>query len=221
MTRPPRTNDLDGNAPDTSPVVLLVIDAINDFTFEGAREVLAGARPMAGRIRRLKSLARRVGVPTVYVNDNFGRWRSDFRKLVAHCGGTTARGRDVTRRLRPDARDYFVLKPRHSGFFSTTLDLLLQHFEARTLILTGLLTDICVLFTAQDAYMRGYQLIVPADCVVARTPADHTRALTHMRRTLKADTRRSTRLDFDGLLRAADQSAHRRPRRSRGGSGTS
>lgn len=89
MTRPPRTNDLDGNAPDTSPVVLLVIDAINDFTFEGAREVLAGARPMAGRIRRLKSLARRVGVPTVYVNDNLGRWRSDFRKVVAHCGGTT------------------------------------------------------------------------------------------------------------------------------------
>ena len=203
MTGRPRGSDLDGSAPDTSPVVLLVIDAINDFTFEGARAVLAGARPMAGRIRRLKTRARRAGIPTVYVNDNFGRWRSDFRKLVAHCGGASARGREVTRRLRPDGRDYFVLKPRHSGFFSTTLDLLLQHLEARTLILTGLLTDICVLFTAQDAYMRGYRLIVPPDCAVARTPADHTRALTHMRRTLKADTRCAGALDLRALSRAA------------------
>ena len=193
-----RATDLDGNAPDTSPTVLLIIDAINDFNFEGAGLVLAGARPMAERIRRLKRLARRAGIPAVYVNDNFGRWRSDFRKVVAHCGSASARGREVTRRLRPDALDYFVLKPRHSGFFSTTLELLLEHFEARTLILTGLLTDICVLFTAQDAYMRGYALTVPPDCVVGRTPADHAWALVHMRRTLKADTRSSTALDLGG-----------------------
>ncbi len=198
-----RGNDLDGRAPDASPVVLLVIDAINDFTFEDAREVLAGAGPMAERIRRLKGRARRARVPVVYVNDNFGRWRSDFRRVVAHCGRRASPGRVVTRRLRPDARDYFVLKPRHSGFFSTTLELLLEHFEARTLILTGLLTDICVLFTAQDAYMRGYELVVPPDCVVGRTPTDHTRALAHMRRTLKADTRDSTALDLAGLARTA------------------
>ena len=174
-----------------------MIDTINDFTFEESSEVLAAARPMADRLRRLKRLGRRVGIPAVYVNDNFGRWRSDFRKVVAHC--EAARGRDVIRRLRPDALDYFVLKPRHSGFFSTTLDLLLQHFEARTLILTGLLTDICVLFTAQDAYVRGYKVVVPPDCVVARTPADDRRALTHMRRTIKADTTRSTELDLRRL----------------------
>jgi len=200
-----RVPALDGSAPDRSPVVLLIIDAINDFTFDGAREVLAGAQPMADRISRLKSRARRAGLPAVYVNDNFGRWRSDFRRVVAHCGSRSARGRDVVRRLHPDARDYFVLKPRHSGFFSTTLGLLLEHFEASTLILTGLLTDICVLFTAQDAYMRGYGLVVPADCVVGRTPADHRRALAHMQRTLRADTGVSTALDLGKLARTASR----------------
>jgi nicotinamidase-related amidase len=109
----------------------------------------------------------------------------------------------VTRLLRPDSLDYFVLKPKHSGFFSTTLDLLLEHLRARSLILCGLLTDVCVLFTAQDAYMRGYKLVVPADCVAARTPAESARALAHMRRVLDADTRPSTSLELAAIRRAA------------------
>jgi nicotinamidase-related amidase len=195
------SDGLHGSAPDRSPVVLLIIDAINDFTFEEARAVLASARPMAGRIKRLKTAARRTGIPTIYVNDNFGRWRSDLRSIVSHCAGPKAPGRAVARRLRPDREDYFVLKPKHSGFFSTTLDLLLEHLHARTLILTGLLADICILFTAQDAYMRGYAVVVPADCVVARTAADRARALAHMRRALDADTQPSSRLDLRTLTR--------------------
>ena len=197
----PGAGDLHGNAPDRSPVVLLVIDAINDFTFEEGGQVLASALPMARRIHRLKRLARRVGIPTVYVNDNFGRWRSDFRSLIAHC--LRARSRAVTRLLRPDRRDYFVLKPKHSGFYSTTLELLLEHFRARTLILTGLLADSCILFTAQDAHMRGYDVVVPPDCVAARAAADSHRALEQMRRALKADTRASTALDLKRLIRRA------------------
>jgi nicotinamidase-related amidase len=197
----PGAADLHGNAPDRSPVVLLVIDAINDFMFEEGGQVLASALPMARRIRRLKRLARRVGIPTVYVNDNFGKWRSDFRSLIAHC--LRARSGAVTRLLRPDRRDYFVLKPKHSGFYSTTLELLLEHFRARTLILTGLLADSCILFTAQDAHMRGYDVIVPPDCVAARAAADSHRALEQMRRALKADTRASTALDLKRLIRRA------------------
>ncbi|HEY7254805.1 MAG TPA: isochorismatase family protein, partial [Methylomirabilota bacterium] len=134
-------SNLHGSAPDRSPVVLLVIDAINDFDFADGRQVAADALLVAQRIRRLKRLARRAGIATVYVNDNFGRWRSDFRTLVAHCLRAAARGRAVTRLLRPDRRDYFVLKPKHSAFHSTTLDLLLEHLGTRTLILTGLLAD--------------------------------------------------------------------------------
>jgi len=196
------STDLHGNAPDNAPIALLIIDAINDLAFEEGREVLGKAIQMAHKIRLLKAKARRVGIPAIYVNDNFGRWRSDFRTVVAHCGRPRSRGRDVTRLLRPDSLDYFVLKPKHSGFFSTTLALLLEHLQARTLILCGLLTDVCVLFTAQDAYLRGYRIVVPADCVVARTTAEGTRALAHMQRVLDADTRPSTDLRLAAPARA-------------------
>jgi len=118
-------SDLHGNAPDASSVVLLIIDAINDFKFKEARGVLTSALPMARRIRRFEARARSAGISTVYVNDNFGRWRSDFRTLIRHC--SQSRGRAVTRLLRPDRRDYFVLKPKPSAFYSTTLELLLEH----------------------------------------------------------------------------------------------
>ena len=157
--------DLHGHVPDSSPVVMLVIDAINDFTFEEGSQVLADARPVAERIQRLKRRTRRVRIPTVYVNDNFGRWRSDFRALISHCLRSAAPGRSVTRLLRPDRLDYFVLKPKHSAVYSTALELLLEHFHSRTLILTGLLADSCVLTTAQDAYAR---LSVPRPCRLRR-----------------------------------------------------
>ena len=209
-TRRPRPSPtLHGSAPDTSAVALLLVDVINDFAFEEGREVLGAARAMATRIRQLKARAARAGIPVVYVNDNFGRWRSDFRKLVAHCSSPRARGRDVARRLRPGPRDYFILKPQHSGFYGTALDLLLQHLGARTLIVSGLLADSCVLITAQEAHMRGYHVVVPSDCVAARTPEDHARALVQLRRQgVDAHARPSSALDLDALLREAA----RRPR---------
>ena len=199
-SRPSAT--LHGSAPDTCPVALLLVDVINDFGYEEGGEVLSAARAMAARIRRLKTRAARAGIPAVYVNDNFGRWRSDFRTLVAHCSTSRARGRDVAYRLRPGPRDYFILKPKHSGFYGTALDLLLEHLGARTLIVTGLLADSCVLITAQEARMRGYHVVVPPDCVAARTPDDHARALAQLRRQgSETDTSPSTALDLDALLR--------------------
>ncbi|HEY7203207.1 MAG TPA: isochorismatase family cysteine hydrolase [Methylomirabilota bacterium] len=214
-------SDLHGSAPDRSPVVLLVIDAINDFDFEDGRPVLADALPVARRIRRLKQVARRAGIATVYVTDNFGRWRSDFRTLVAHCLRAGARGRAMTRLLRPDRRDYFVLKPKHSAFHSTALDLLLDHLGARTLILTGLLADSCILLTAHEAHMRGYHVVVPEDCVAARRPEDRRQALAVMRRALDADTRPAEALDVKALPRGVVRRGSRRPppRKRRAGSG--
>jgi nicotinamidase-related amidase len=168
---------------------LLIIDVINDFAFEEGAATLAAAIPMTGRIRQLKRAARRAGIPTVYVNDNFGRWRSDFRSLVDRCLRRGARGRAVVRSLRPDVEDYFILKPKHSAFFSTPLELLLKHLGTRTLILTGLLADSCILFTAQDAHLRGYDIIVPSDGIAARKPEDHRRALAQLERSMDADVR--------------------------------
>lgn len=104
----------------------------------------------------------------IYVNDNFGRWKSDFHYTVEHCA-RNGRGSELVTLLRPEQNDYFVLKPKHSGFVSTTLQTLLRYFEAQTLILTGIAGNFCVLFTANDAYMRDFDLFVPSDCTVSNT----------------------------------------------------
>jgi nicotinamidase-related amidase len=208
---PPKNDDLHGNVPDESAVALLLIDVVNDLEFEGGDRILEQALPMAERLAGLKRRARELGIPAVYVNDNFGRWRSDLRALVAHCLDTDVRGRPVVERLRPDERDYFVLKPKHSGFFSTTLDTLLTYLKATTLILTGITGDVCVLFTANDAYMRDYHLVVPADCVVSIDPQDNTHALRQMHDALKADTTPAEELDMEALLRRARSGVVRPP----------
>lgn len=195
----PRNPDLHGNVPDTSGVAVLLIDVINDLEFPGADRLLPYALAAADAAAALKGRARSAGVPVVYVNDNFGRWRSDFTAVVDHCLHDGCRGRPLAEKLRPGEDDYFVLKPKHSGFYSTVLDLLLEHLEAHTLVLAGLTADNCVLFTAGDAYLRDYKLFVPADCVASIDPDANRRALDHMQRVLKADIRPAAELDLHGL----------------------
>ena len=189
-------SDLHGNAPDTSVVALLLIDVINDLEFEGGEKLLHHALPAAKVIAAFKKRCEDAGIPAIYVNDNFGKWRSDFKKLVSHCLDDNTRGREIVELLKPAPDDYFVLKPKHSGFYSTTLDLLLKHLGAETLILAGFTADICILFTANDAYMRDYRLMVPADCVASQDEAENQRALKFMERVLKADIRSSSRIEL-------------------------
>src|SRR3954470_22324579 len=191
---PTRNRDLHGSAPDKSETALLLIDVINDLDFPEANQLLRFARPMARKLLRLKQRARKAGVPVIYVNDNFGRWQSDFRRQVKHCLRENSRGHEIVSLLQPDEDDYFVLKPKHSGFFSTTLETLLRYVGATKLILTGIAGNFCVLFTANDAYMRDYDLIVPSDCIASNTAEENRQALILMRKFLKADTRPSTKL---------------------------
>jgi nicotinamidase-related amidase len=198
---PAKNPDLHGSAPDESDVAILLIDVINALDFPEGEQLLRFAVPMADRIARLKERARRAGVPVVYVNDNFGRWRSDLKAQVEHCLEDDVRGRPVVERLRPEDDDYVVLKPKHSGFYSTTLDVLLAYLGARTLILTGMAANLCVLFTANDAYMRDFHLVVPADCVASNTEKENRHALEQMRRFLGADIRPSDELRLEELGR--------------------
>jgi nicotinamidase-related amidase len=200
---PAKNEDLHGNVPDKADVALLLIDVINDLEFEEGEQLLKHALPMAEKIAALKKRAKRAGVPAIYVNDNFGKWQSDFTRLLSHCLEEDVRGKPLVQLLKPDEDDYFVLKPKHSGFFSSTLDTLLEYLQARTLILTGLAGNICVLFTANDAYMRDFNLVVPADCVASNHAEENTHSLELMKTVLKADTRPSTELDFEELRRAA------------------
>lgn len=196
MVSPANNQDLHGNVPDDSSVVLILIDLINDFEFDDADPMFTNTLAIAQPTAKLKKNAKAAGIPVIYVNDNFGKWQSDFRKLVDHCLQDNVKGRPIAQLLRPDERDYFVLKPKHSAFYSTSLDLLLRYLKASTLILTGIAGNICVLFTASDAYMRDFNLLVPQDCIASETDADNQHALRYMAKVLKADTRPSTDIDF-------------------------
>jgi nicotinamidase-related amidase len=199
LKRPIKNQDLHGNVPDASPVVLILIDVINDFEFEGAEPIFRNTSAIAPAVAALKEKAKQAGVPVVYVNDNFGKWQSDFRKLLDHCLEDDVKGRPIVELLKPDDDDYFVLKPKHSGFYSTTLDVLLDYLQARTLVLAGITANICVLFTANDAYMRDYDLLVPVDCVASENDEVNRYALDQIANVLKADTRPSTEISFEKL----------------------
>src|SRR5919112_4281053 len=200
---PAKNEDLHGNVPDKSSVALLLIDVINDLEFSGGEELLRHALPMSKNLAELKRRAKEAGLPVIYVSDNFGKWQSDFKKILEHCLDEDVRGRPVVENLKPDDDDYFVLKPKHSGFFSTTLDILLDYLGARTLVLTGLTGDICVLFTAHDAYMRDFNLVVPSDCVASSDPSENEYTLEKMARLMDADTRPSAEVNFEELQRCA------------------
>ena len=186
--------DLHGSAPDKSKVALILVDVINDFDFPEAKQLARFVPGLADSIARLKRRAKAAGVPVIYVNDNFGRWRSDFRALIEHC--RKGKSRSLIEMLYPAQDDYFVLKPKHSGFFSSTLETLLRYLRVRQLIITGIAGNFCVLFTANDAYMRDYELAIPRDCVISNTAKENRVALQLMERYLKADTRCSQGVSF-------------------------
>jgi nicotinamidase-related amidase len=188
---PAKNPDLHGAAPDKSSVVLLIIDMINDLEFPEGEQILPAALHVAECIAALKERCRDAEIPVVYVNDNFGRWRSDFSAQVEHCLHDGVRGEPLVRLLAPGDDDYFVLKPKHSGFYSTSLDILLDYLHAKTLILTGIAGNICVLFTANDAYQRDFRLIVPQDCLASNTAAENEAALQQMKEVLQADVTKS------------------------------
>ncbi|CCG98557.1 isochorismatase hydrolase [Fibrella aestuarina BUZ 2] len=194
------SEDLHGNAPDSSPVALLIVDMINDLEFPEGPAFLEPSLAAADRIAALKRRAKEAGIPVVYVNDNFGKWRSSFDELLQHCLTDDVRGRPIAERLKPDADEYIVLKPKHSVFFSTTLETLLTYLKTQTLILTGIAADVCIQFSAIDAYMRDLKLIVPADCIASGSAENTQQALTYMQRVLSADTTQSAELDLGKLL---------------------
>jgi len=183
----------------SSAIALLLVDVINDMDFPGSEPLVQQAVPMARRLAALKQRTSDAGIPAIYINDNFGKWRSDFRRLVDHCTQEDVPGRHVAEMLRPTEDDYFVLKPKHSAFFDTTLHTLLQHLGTRTVILTGIAGNICVLFSANDAYMRDLRLYVPSDCTVSNTVEENDHALEQMRTVLKADITPSEQLDVGRL----------------------
>ena len=175
---------------------LLLLDLITDFEFEDGDRLLRNTLPVANKLAALKDRANRAGAAAIYVNDNFGKWQEDFKTMAEHFQRDEAKGKQVVRLLQPGPNDYYVLKPHRSAFYSTTLEILLRELQVTKLIVTGVTTDICVLFSANDAYMRGFELFIPSDCVAAVETTHSKRTLEFMERVLKADTRPSDKISF-------------------------
>jgi nicotinamidase-related amidase len=173
---------------------LLIIDMISSWEFPDARRLLPRAAAIAPRIAALKLRCRRAGVPVIYANDNRGQWRSDFRQVVEQAMRAGGRGAAIARLLAPDDDDDFVLKPKHSAFFATPLDLLLQHLAAQRLIVTGVASDQCVMTTAVEARMRDHAVVVPRDCIASQSAARDGRAIAQFEEALSLPTTISSRL---------------------------
>jgi nicotinamidase-related amidase len=209
MPQPDKHPDLHGNVPDDGAVALLLIDVLNPLDFEGHESFVPKALQVAPRILALRERATRHGVPVVYVNDNVGRWQSDARHVLDTVTAPAAPGHEIARLLAPRAEDYVVLKPKHSGFYATPLDTLLTYLRAERLVLAGLTVERCVLFTANDAFLRDYDLFVPRDCTVAITDEDYGAALRILESVLAADTRPSGELDLSALNQPQRRSSSR------------
>jgi nicotinamidase-related amidase len=182
-----QVSDLHGNVLDRSGAVLLLVDVINDLDFPDNEHLIEVAPGLAKRILRLKSRCARAGIPTIYVNDNKGRWRSDIQEVVKFSKRSSSAGRKLVTLLEPRRNDYVLLKPKHSIFFGTPLDLILQSMGIHTVIMAGLTTNACVLISAAEIYMRGFRLMVPQDCVEALSPDKQTAALKMLKENFQAE----------------------------------
>lgn len=171
---------------------LLIIDVINKMDFEGAEQLLKQSLPILVPLSKLKQYCKRQNIPVIYVNDNFGLWQENVNQIIDECQGGL--GDPLIEALHPQEDDYFIIKPKHSGFFGTQLDILLKHLDVSQLIITGLTTDMCILFTANDAYMREYSIHVPSDCTAAETAIAKNHALEILRSTLSLDCSESSKL---------------------------
>ena len=167
---------------------LLLVDFINHFRFDGGKKLATRAVPAARNAARLKAKLRARGYPCIYANDNFGEWNSEFSGLIAECERRPGPSADIVGVLRPAADDICVLKPRHSAFYGTPLDFLLQELGVTTLVIAGIAVDMCVMATAHDAHVRQFKIRVPENCIAGFSKAQERAALTLMARTMNART---------------------------------
>jgi nicotinamidase-related amidase len=178
----------------SSKKALLIIDMINTFDFDGGEELLSNTKSIVDPIRKLKNKAKKEDIPVIYVNDNYGLWQDNMNDIIEVC--KKGKGRSIIEKIHPDEDDYFIVKPKHSCFFGTQLEILLHQLDVDHLILTGIAGDICVLFTANDAYMREYGLSIPLDCMASETKEDNDSAVHIIEKTIDADLTRSSEMEF-------------------------
>jgi nicotinamidase-related amidase len=165
---------------------LLALDLLTDFDFPDGPAVRRALSRRTAAILGLLGAARAHRVPVIYANDNLGPWRSDAPGLIAQCLRAGGPGADVVRQLRPTPRDEIILKPRHSAFYGTPLEALLEERRIGTLIVSGISAESCVWMTACDAHTRGFALVIPADTMAGASSRALRATLTGLEDVLGA-----------------------------------
>lgn len=165
---------------------LIVADMLNDFVNKGAPLEVSNARDIVHNIKREITKARKVRIPIIYCCDMHKENDPEFRLWPRHAVKGTA-GAQIIEQLKPSKNDYIIGKTSYSSFYKTSLNELLKSLGITHLIITGVVTNICILYTAVDAYMRGYKVRIPEDCIAALTEREHRFAIQQMKGVLKAD----------------------------------
>lgn len=162
---------------------LLVIDMLNDFLEkDGALPIGDSAQVIQNVLARIMEY-RSAGSPVLYIMDKHLPQDAEFKMFPPHCLAGEKCGA-VVAELTPDKEDYLIYKRRYSGFFGTDLDLTLRELGITELELTGVCTQICVLYTAADARMLNYEVTVRKECVATFDAEAHEFALKEMEKTL-------------------------------------
>ncbi|MFJ6940619.1 cysteine hydrolase family protein [Streptomyces sp. NPDC101132] len=163
---------------------LIVIDMLNSYEHEDADALVPSVRDALPGVCALLKRARAADSPVIYVNDNFGRWRSHHGEILETA--LSGRHRDLVEPVTPDEDSLFVVKARHSVFYETPLAYLLGQLGVRRVVLCGQVTEQCVLYSALDAHIRHYDVVVPVDAVAHIDPALAEAALRMMRQNMSA-----------------------------------
>ncbi|MCC5804639.1 cysteine hydrolase family protein [Rossellomorea vietnamensis] len=163
---------------------LLVIDIMNPFDFKHGETLAQHTSKIVDPINSLRRHCMKHHLPTIYINDHYELWKADYKEIYKKCHNKTSD--PIMTPLQPMEDDYFLIKPKHSAFYGTALNTLLHHLSVKNLIITGIAGNICVLFTANDAYMREFNLMVPGDAIASVSEEDNHYALTMMKNVLKA-----------------------------------
>ncbi|MFN2748303.1 cysteine hydrolase family protein [Bacillus sp. z60-18] len=169
----------------TSDTALIIVDIINDFHFDMGHTLSKKTEEIADNILALKKHAEHINWPIIYINDHFGIWQADIAAIIKKC--KNGKSENIIKQLAPTERDYFLIKPKHSAFYGTALETLLNELHINHLIITGIAGNICVLFTANDAYMREYKITIPRDCIASNHEKDNRYAVTMMENVLFAN----------------------------------
>ena len=177
---------------------LIVVDMLNTYEHEDAERLASNVKPTVAPISGLVSRARDDDVPVVYVQDNYGDWNTSAEKLARRA--MEGRHPELVEPILPPDDAAFIIKARHSAFYQTLLEYLLDRDGAGRIVLAGQVTEQCILYSALDAYVRHFEVAVPRDAVAHIHESLGDAALEMMERNMGAEVAGSDQLRFSSSI---------------------